>query len=99
MGIRFMRKAQVKRGKAREAQEFGAAIADHWQQTYGTTLTWGFEVGGDVNMMYWFADHASMAALEAEMMASMTNEETSKLLAETTDLLDGHTQDRIILTM
>ena len=49
--------------------------------------------------MYRFADHENMAAFESEMMASMANDATNKLLAEGTDLLTGVTQDRIIMTM
>jgi len=99
MGVRFMRKSRVARGKTGEALAFAADIAAHWEETYGTKLTWGFEVGGDVGTLYWFADHASMAALETEMMASMNNDATSKLLDEGTDLFQTSPQDKIIVTM
>ncbi len=99
MAVRFVRKARVVRGKVGEAMAFGTEVAAHWQETYGTTLTWGVEVGGDVGMMYWFADHADMAALEAEILASMQNEATSELLAGGIDLFEGPTTDRIVMTM
>lgn len=99
MGVRFMRRAIVARGNVGDAMEWASRIAAHWGETYGTTLTWGLEAGGEWGAMYWFADHENMAALESEMMASMGNQETSKLLAEGTDLFTGTTQDRIIMTM
>ncbi|HSF86218.1 MAG TPA: hypothetical protein VLG28_11275 [Acidimicrobiia bacterium] len=99
MGLRFMRKAHVARGKGDEAMAFAAEISAHWKETYGTELTWGFEVGGEWGTLYWFSDHDSMANLEAEMMASMANEETGKRLAEGADLFEGRTEDRLIMTM
>ena len=99
MGVRFMRKNQIVRGKSDEAIAFANDIAAHWEETYGTKLTWGFEIGGDVGTLYWFADHASLADLETEMMASMNNDATNKLLGESVDLFDGAPKDKIIVTM
>lgn len=99
MGVRFMRKAQVARGKGQEAQAFAADISAHWEETYGTHVTWGFEVGGEVGTLYWFSDHDSLASLETEMMASMVNSETQKLLAEANDLFATAAQDKLIITM
>ena len=99
MGVRFMRKNQIQRGRADEALAFAGDIAAHWEETYGTALTWGFEIGGDVGTLYWFADHASLADFETQMMASMNNEETNKLLGEAVDLFAGAPKDKIIVTM
>ena len=99
MGVRFMRRAKVARGKGNEARAFAAEISAHWEETYGTHVTWGLEVGGDLGTMYWFSDHDSMANLEAEMMASMANEHTSKLQTDGADLFHGITKDKIIMTM
>lgn len=87
------------RAKQQEAMAFAADIAAHWKETYGTTVTWGFEIGGDVGTMYWFSDHASLANFEAEMMQSMAHDETNKLLSEADDLFQASPQDKIIVTM
>lgn len=99
MGVRFMRRATIARGKTEEARTFAADISAHWEETYGTKVTWGFEVGGNVGTLYWFSDHDSLATMEAEMMSSMANEHTSKLLADAADLFDGITEDKLIVTM
>lgn len=99
MGVRFMRKSRIARGKADEAIAFAADIATHWKDTYNTEVTWGFELGGDVGTLYWWADHESLAAYETEMMASMANEETNKLLNDAIDLFQASPQDKIIVTM
>jgi len=99
MGVRFMRRATIARGKGDEARAFAADISAHWEETYGTTVTWGFEIGGDFGTLYWFSDHESLADLEKEMMASMANQHTSKLLAEAGDLFQGIAQDKLIVTM
>ena len=99
MGVRFVRKNRMQRGRADEALAFAGDVAAHWEETYGTKLTWGFEVGGDVGTLYWFADHASLADFESQMMASMENEATNKLLSEGVELFMGAPQDKIVVTM
>lgn len=99
MGVRFIRKGRVARGKNAEAMAFATEVAAHWKEAYGTDITWGFEIGGDVGTMYWFADHASLADYEKEMQASMVNDDTNKLLNSSVDLFQASPQDKIIITM
>lgn len=99
MGVRFIRKARVAEGKRDEAVEFATEVAAHWEETYGKPVTWGFEIGGDNGMMYWMADHDSLAALEQEMMTSMDNAETNKLLAGAVGLFATPPQDKLVYTM
>ncbi|NND02162.1 MAG: hypothetical protein HKN91_05195 [Acidimicrobiia bacterium] len=98
MGVRFIRKARVNDGKRDEAIAFATDIAEHWNATYGTHVTWGFEIGGDQGTLYWMSDHSSLAALEEQMLASMDNAETNKRLAEGIGLF-GPAQDKLVYTM
>ena len=94
-----MRKNQIMRGKSDKAIAFANDSAALWEETYGTKLTWGFEIGSNVGTLYWFADHANLADFETQMMASMNNDETNKLLSEAVDLFMGAPHDKIIVTM
>ena len=98
MGVRFIRKARVNDGKRDEAVTFASDIAEHWQETYGTEVVWGFEIGGDQGTLYWMSDHDSLAALEQQMLASMDNAETNKHLSAGVGLF-GPTTDKLIYTM
>ena len=99
MGVHFLRKAQVVAGKTDEASAFAADISTHWNETYGTNVTWGFEIGGAVGTIYWMTDYDSLAAFEEVMQASMTNAETNKMLDDSVGLFVGRPTDTIIYTM
>ena len=100
MRVRFMRKARIAPGRRDAAVEFAAMISDHFDERFGSTTTWGLEVGGDVGTVRWFADYESMGALESVIEQSSVDTETNKLLAESADLfIPGSVQDKLIAIM
>ena len=98
MGVRFIRKAHVNDGKRDEAIAFTIDVKAHWEEAYGSAITWGFELGGDQGTMYGRSDHDSLADCETMMLASMNNEETSKLMNDGIGLF-GPVHDKLVYTM
>ena len=100
MRVRFMRKARIAPGKRDAAIEFAAMMSDHFGDRFDSATSWGLEVGGDVGTIHWFADHASMGALESVIERSSADAETNKLLNEAADLfIPGSVHDKIIAMM
>jgi len=99
MGVRLDRSADIARGKNEEATKFASDVCSYWEEMTGVPLIWGFEVGGTVGRIHWYADYEDLAALEASFGISMSDEGYAKLLATAVDLFVGSAHDTWVVTM
>ena len=99
MGIRFTRIAQIERGKQGEALDFAGKISEYWEEKFGTPVTWGLQVGGELGTVHWHSDYENMAHVEQALGFSMTDDGYRKLVNDANDLFAGPPHDTLIYTM
>ncbi|MEA2002869.1 MAG: hypothetical protein U9N84_13425 [Actinomycetota bacterium] len=99
MGVRLDRSIVIARGKNREATEFAANVSSYIEELTGVSLTWGLEVGGTVGKVHWYADYQNMAALEAALGQTMTDDGYQELLDSAVDAFVGAAEDTLVYTM
>ena len=90
MAIRMtmVRRTIPHRGK--EAPDVTARMAECLGRTLGIDVVWGNQIGGDVGVLYMYADFDNMAELEAAG-SIWANDEWNDLYAESEHCLEmGH---------
>jgi len=99
MGVRIDRSSVVARGKTDEASKFAGDISSYYGELTGVEVIWGYEVGGTMGKIHWYADYENLAAFEAALGLVMSDAGYGELAAKGNDLFVGPTEDTLVYTM
>jgi len=99
MGVRFTRTAVIGAGKRDEALAFAAEVKSYVEENFGTTITWGLQLGGTLGKIHWYSDYENLAEFEKLLGQTMTDEGYLKLVAPAGDLFVAAPEDTLVYTM
>ncbi len=99
MGVRFTPTAVIDAGKRDEALAFAAEVSSYVEEHFGTTVTWGLQLGGTLGKIHWYADYENLADYEKLLGQSMSDEGYLKLVKPVGDLFVAAPEDTLVYTM
>ena len=99
MALHFERTADVAPGKGQEAMAFAAEVSDYVSERW-VNVSWGFEVGGQVGRVHWFATYDDMAQFEKTTGESLADPGYTEIMQKSIGLfLPGSGQDTMVMMM